>query len=145
MDETENVPEDRYEALNLIVKARSDGQSWFDVIHDYITESCEGTDSDEDDCTCGMESMSGAVEQTLEQAYAYTTTVGSGLQPIDLARAIIDLADGFEPDTPTLKVIEWAKKEIEFEEYFENREWETEDEEEEGPVSDEEYLPYFDY
>lgn len=129
---------DRYEVINLIVKSRPDGKSWFDVVFDMITEECQG-DGDEKDCTCGMESMGGS-GGTLEQCYSYSTTVGSGLQPIDLARAIADLVDGFEPDSPTKKVIEWARKEIEFEESFENLQDDEDEEEYELP---EEFEPYF--
>lgn len=141
-EETIN-PEDRYEAIELILKSRPDGAAWFDVIFDMITESCEGTDSDEDDCTCGMEMMGGS-GGTLKQCYDYTTTVGYKLQPIDLARAIVALNERRYGDVATEKVIEWAQKEIEFEAYFENREWENEeDESEDDYILPEEFEPYF--
>lgn len=78
--------DDRYESIEIIVKARQEGESWFDVISDYITQDCEGgggdclvEDSDESDCddhehtelfpcTCGMESM-GGTSGTLDQIY----------------------------------------------------------------------------
>lgn len=123
-------PEDRYEAIELILKSRPDGAAWFDVIFDMITETCEGTDSDEDDCTCGMETMSGS-GGTLKQCYDYTTTVGYKLQPIDLARVILFLnkplnANYVTPEDRN-KVLEWAQSEVKFETYFENREWEFEE------------------
>lgn len=138
------MEEDRYETIHITLKSRSDGKAWFDVLFDYITENCEGTDSDEDDCTCGMESMGGS-GGTLEQCYAYETTVGGGLQPIDLAEAIINLlvVDDFELDTDTLKAVQWARKEIESEEYWNNRGWETEEDDEEEFELGEEFEPYF--
>lgn len=33
---------DRYEALELIIKRRDDGVSWFDVLSDYISGDCQG-------------------------------------------------------------------------------------------------------
>lgn len=121
--------EDKYEALELIVKCRADGESWFNIVSDYITQDCEGgggdclvedgdasdcDDHEHDDiipCTCGMESM-GGMSGTLDQCYAWTTTVGSKLQPIDLARVIVGLAEGRNVTSP---VMDWAKREVEFE------------------------------
>lgn len=149
--EETDVPEDRYEAIHLIIKSRPDGKAWFDVLFDLITEPCEGTDSDEDDCTCGLASMGGS-GGTLQQCYDYTTTVGHGLQPIDLAKVILFLNRPLDADyvIPEIrnKVLDWAEKEVAFEAYFENREWENEeDEEEDGSDTDyilpEEFEPYF--
>lgn len=62
--------EDRYESLDMILKARSDGVSWFDVISDLITDSCEGDPNVEGSCTCGLESMGGS-SGTLDQCYRH--------------------------------------------------------------------------
>lgn len=57
--------EERYEAIQLIVKQRADGKSWGDIIFDMITEDCEGSfnfsDDNEDEdrpCTCSLTEMS---------------------------------------------------------------------------------------
>lgn len=133
--------EDRYEHIELIVKSRPDGEDWFDVIHDYITKDCDSVpvrlEDDEEGfeqwtpCHCGMESMSG-MSGTLQQCYDHSTSLGQGVQPIDVARALVALSD-YKFDTyninPTAKAVAWARKEIEFEKYFENREWEKEEDE----------------
>lgn len=63
--------EDRYEALDMIIKVREDGQTWFDIISDLITETCEGDpDSIENSCTCGLEAMGGTTG-TLDQCYRH--------------------------------------------------------------------------
>lgn len=134
--------EDRYEQIELILKSRPDQAYWFDVISDYISQDCEGSggdciveednyDSDCDDhehtelfpCTCGMEYMGGTAG-TLKQCYEASTRLGQGLQPIDVARVIDFFADPqqskYVSPEDRLKVIKWAKSEIEFEESFEN-------------------------
>lgn len=66
----DNGSEDRYEAVEMILKVRKDGISWFDFFFDLITEECEG-DPESDDastCTCGMETMGGS-SGTLDQCY----------------------------------------------------------------------------
>lgn len=130
--------EDRYEVLELIVKTRTreDGQTWFDIIHDFITQDCDSVELEDGEwsaCSCGMESM-GGMTGTLDQCFAWSTNVGQGLQPIDLARTLIFLAN---PDSAPYvvpaeraKILDWAQKEVDFEKYFENREWE--DDEDEG-------------
>lgn len=118
------MEDDRYEGIELILRSRDDGQSWFDVLFDMIAADCQGDpESEESTCTCGMEHMGGTIG-TYDQVNAWTTSVGQGLQPIDLARAIVALADGKNAVGP---VIDWAHNEIRFEEYFENREWENEE------------------
>jgi hypothetical protein len=62
------LSEDRYEALELIVKSRQDGKSWFDIIYDLIASNCQG--SEEDACTCGLETM-GGTGGSLDQCYKY--------------------------------------------------------------------------
>lgn len=129
------MSKDRYETIRLILKERSDGRSWFDVIDEFISQDCEGgggecilaegEDSDCDDhehtelfpCTCGLETMGGS-SGTLEQCFKAETTVGHGLQPIDLAHAIANLYAGLEVDE---KILKWAENEIRFEE-----EWDSE-------------------
>lgn len=135
--------EDRYEHIDLIVKVRADGVSWFDCLHDYITQDCDSVRIDPDDedsdwtpCSCGMESM-GGMTGTLQACYDHQTNLGQGLQPIDVARAIISLVEhtynslGTDEEQKAaenvIRVITWAHKEIEFEAYFENREWENEE------------------
>lgn len=91
--------EDRYEALDMIIKVRSDGQSWFDIIHDMITEECEGDpESEENTCTCGMESMGGTTG-TLDQCYRHLGIADDIVGPVskvDLLRVL----SGFEPVVP---------------------------------------------
>lgn len=60
--------QERYEAINIIIKARADGKPWFDVIFDMITEDCEG--DEEKPCTCGLESAGGSTG-TLKQCYEW--------------------------------------------------------------------------
>lgn len=130
--------EDRYEHIELIVKTRSDGESWFDVIHDFMTKDCDSVRLEDDaegfeqwsTCQCGMEHMSG-MGGTLKQCYDHSTDLGRGIQPIDVARAIISLTNhtfnslGNDKEQKeaenVIKIIRWAHSEIEFEEYFENR------------------------
>lgn len=119
--ELEANSEDRYESINLIIKARLDGESWFDVIHDYLSQDCEGIFEEElpdgnytdgKPCTCGMETMSG-MSGTLQQCYDAGTAVGKNLQPIDLALAILEMDRGVRNDR-VLDVLTWAIKEVEF-------------------------------
>jgi hypothetical protein len=122
-----NSSEDRYENLEITVKCREDGQSWFEVIHDFITKDCQGTPYNEetgedgDPCTCGLETMGGH-EGTLDECYAWSTSLGRGIQPIDVARALIYLAETWNAldikDDGVNKVLDWAQKEIEFEEHW---------------------------
>lgn len=134
--------EDRYEHIELIVKTRFDGEAWFDVLHDYITKDCQGSggdcvtedeDSDCDDhehtelfpCTCGMEHMSG-MGGTLQQCFDYSASVSKDLKYIDLAHAIVSLTNYSYNSLGTheeqiaaervIKAINWAHREIEFEE-----------------------------
>lgn len=72
----DNRIEDRYEAFEIIIKAREDGVSWFDIFTDMITETCQGTTEPDEDgnyegCTCGMESA-GGMTGTLDQCYRWT-------------------------------------------------------------------------
>lgn len=131
--------EDRYEHIELIVKSRPDGEAWFDVIHDYITKDCDSVRLEDDEegfeqwspCQCGMEHMSG-MSGTLQQCYDHSTNLGQGIQPIDVARVVVFLANAarapYSSAADRAKIIAWAHNEIEFEAYFENREWEKEDE-----------------
>ncbi len=82
------MSEERYEAIEMIIKSREDGRSWFDVIEEIISQDCTGgggdcilaagEDSDCDDhehtelfpCTCGLESM-GGTSGTLQQCYKW--------------------------------------------------------------------------
>lgn len=66
-----STPEDRYEALELIVKCREDGESWFDIIQELISKDCQG--SEDDPCTCGLESLGGC-SGTLDECYRWTGT-----------------------------------------------------------------------
>lgn len=116
--------EDRYENLEITIKCRDDGQSWFEVIHDFITEDCQGSPYEEETgldghpCTCGLEAMGGH-EGTLDECFAWSTSVGKGLQPIDLAYALVHLFEGNDfPLENLAKVMEWARHEIEFEEHW---------------------------
>lgn len=110
---------DNYESLELIVKERSDGVRWFDVIFDLIAEDCEGDPEDLDrPCTCGLESLGGSIG-TLQQCYDRSESVSHGLKYIDIARAIVFLAEGrLGHNESVVKAIDWARKEVEFEESF---------------------------
>lgn len=126
-------PQDKYESIQMILKSRLDRKPWFDILFDYITENCEGDpDSEENTCTCGLESMGGS-SGTLQQCFDHQTSVGQGLQPINLARAIVALNERRYGDDSTSKAIEWAQHEIEFEEGWVEFE-ESWDEEEESVV-----------
>lgn len=123
--------EDHYETVEMVLKSREDGVSWFDYFFDLITENCEGDpESEENDCTCGLETMGGS-GGTLEQCYEYGQNLAAGISPIMVAQTIMSLWESRygDPDT-TDKVIEWARKEIEFEDWFENRLWEEEEDDE---------------
>lgn len=138
--ESLNPEEDRYEGIELILKSRADGISWFDVISDYITQDCDSVQLEDDEegfeqwspCSCGMEYMGGS-GGTLDQCYKWSTNLGQGLQPIDVARVVVFLANAarapYADAALRAKVISWAHYEIEFEEHFENREWENDVEE----------------
>lgn len=111
----------KYESINLTVRVRADGQSWFDILGDLISADCQGI-LDNDHCTCGLEFMGGMVG-TLEQCYESDTAVGNGLHHLDLAKTIIALSEGKggnwspprqSPSSPD-KVIEWARNEIDSE------------------------------
>lgn len=138
------MEEDRYERIELIVKARED-ESWFDTIFDYISGDCEGgggecldkySDCDEHEhspelpCTCGLESMGGTAG-TLQQCYDAGSTVGhirgQRIMFIDVARAIVDMLNtgGWKPET--YNVIQWARDEIHFEEHWNDPFEETEE------------------
>lgn len=59
---------DRYEALEIIVKSRLDGESWFDIISEVLIGDCQGSETEP--CTCGTESMTGSVG-TLDQCWKH--------------------------------------------------------------------------
>lgn len=140
-----NQPDDRFEHLDMIIKSKPEGPSWFDILSDYISQDCQGSGgdciieegdySDCDDhehtelfpCTCGMESMGGTAG-TLQQCYDAAENVGHGLKLIDLARAIVALTDRSYNTMGTheeqleaelvIKAITWAHSEIDFEDSF---------------------------
>lgn len=58
--------EEKFEVINITIKAPVDGESWFDRIMDFITADCQG--GDEGGCTCGLETM-GGMTGTLEQCF----------------------------------------------------------------------------
>lgn len=91
------MSEDRYEAIELVIKERSDGRSWFDVLEELISQDCTGgggdcitscgceryveecedcMDCDDHEhtelfpCTCGLESM-GGMSGTLNQCFKW--------------------------------------------------------------------------
>lgn len=75
--------EDRYETVDFIVKARTDGTTWFDVIFDLITANCEGDpESEENTCTCGLESMGGS-SGTLDQCYRHIGIADDLVGPVN--------------------------------------------------------------
>jgi hypothetical protein len=95
MTETNN--EDRYESIEMILKCRADGESWFDVLFDFITETCEGDpESEENTCTCGMQSFGGS-GGTLDQCYRQQGIADDLVGPVNKA----DLLRALENFTPT--------------------------------------------
>lgn len=60
------MDEDQFEAIELIVKKRPDGETWFDVLLDLIAKDCKGSETDP--CTCGLESLAGT-SGTLEHCW----------------------------------------------------------------------------
>lgn len=65
--------EDRYEHIDILVKLPAEGDSWFDRLHDLLTENCDSVEDENGDwspCSCGMESMGGS-SGTLDQCYDY--------------------------------------------------------------------------
>jgi len=68
--------EERYEAIQLILRKRTDGKDWSDIIFDMVTADCEGTFSEDDHenenhtCTCSLESM-GGVGGTVDYCYRW--------------------------------------------------------------------------
>lgn len=123
--------EPRYESLEIIVKVREDGQTWFDVLSNIIAKDCQGDPEDpEKPCTCGLESM-GGMTGTLEQCYEWGTNVSAGIPPLMVAEVIEALYDG-RPHKDMEKIREWARHEIEVEEWFNNLEDEDAEEEEAG-------------
>lgn len=88
MDQTNQLPEPRYESLEIIVKERADGESWFDIISEVISKDCEG--SDETDCTCGLESMGGC-SGTLDQCYRSHGIADDLVGPVNKADLLLVL------------------------------------------------------
>lgn len=129
---TGSPEEDRYEALELIVKVRQDGESWFNIISDLITSDCQGgggdclvengDESDCDDhehseefpCTCGLESMGGSTG-TLDEAYRHQGIANDIVGPINKAdlELILDYvrATGNTQPFDVRKVAEKLRKE----------------------------------
>lgn len=90
------VPEDRYESIDMILKCRADGESWFDIIFDLITETCEGDpESEENTCTCGMESFGGSAG-TLDQCYRHQGIADDLVGPVNKAD-LLRLLENFTP------------------------------------------------
>ena len=72
------MSEERYETIHLIIRSRSteEGESWFDVISDFISGDCEAIldeSGEQIDCTCGLLTMGGS-GGTLEQCYDHDRT-----------------------------------------------------------------------
>lgn len=112
--------EDRYTHIDLIVKEPTDGPSWFDVIHELITQNCESVeleDGEWSECSCGMEHMGGSTG-TLQQCYDHIDNIDQGLKLIDLARALVALEERRYGDGSTEKAVAWARGEIYFEEHW---------------------------
>lgn len=79
------MSEDRYEAFEIIIKARPDGKSWFDIFFDLVTDECEGDpESEENTCTCGLESAGGTTG-TLDQCYRAQGIADDIVGPVDKA------------------------------------------------------------
>ncbi len=75
--------EERYESIEMIIKARKDGKEWHDIIFDLITAECEGDpESEENTCTCGLESMGGS-SGTLDQCYRHIGIADDLVGPVN--------------------------------------------------------------
>jgi hypothetical protein len=88
--------EEKFEVINITVKAPVDGESWFDRIMDFITADCQG--GDEGGCTCGLETM-GGMTGTLEQCYEHerlTENWAFDVQAEDLKIALAFTDDEFK-------------------------------------------------
>lgn len=109
---------------------------------DSSFEDCEScSDCDNHDhtelfpCTCGLQSM-GGTQGTLQQCYDTDENVGHGLKLINLAHAIVSLTNRSFNTLGTheeqleaevvIKAIEWAHKEIEWEDTWNEQESESE-------------------
>ncbi len=75
--------EERYESIEMIIKARKDGKEWHDIIFDLVTAECEGDpESEENTCTCGLESMGGS-SGTLDQCYRHIGIADDLVGPVN--------------------------------------------------------------
>lgn len=95
--------ENRYETLDMILKCRTDGQSWFDIISDLITESCEGDPEVEGSCTCGLESMGGS-SGTLDQCYRHCGIADDLVGPVNKADLLRVLENFITEDEEDQKI-----------------------------------------
>jgi len=68
MNKGHRSEEDRYEAIQLIVKSRTDGKPWVDIISDLLMGDCQGSETEP--YSCGTESMGGTTG-TLDQCYQF--------------------------------------------------------------------------
>lgn len=80
--------EERYEALEMIIKARDDDSSWFDILTDMITEQCEG--SEDTPCTCGLESAGGC-SGTLDECYRWSGIADDIVERVNKADLLLVL------------------------------------------------------
>ena len=71
------MSEDRYESLELIIKAREDGQTWFDIIMEIVSGDCNG-----EECTCGLESAGGS-SGTLDQCFRHLGIADDLVGPVE--------------------------------------------------------------
>lgn len=145
---TEN--EDRYETFEFIIRERSreDGESWFDKVHDFLTENCEPVldeNGEAIDCTCGMIS-GGGFSGTLDGCYDHTrvsekwaTVTTEDLKRILLKVAYTGLDDEEREAFNRLK--DEAYWHDNFQTWLDNLPDDEEDEEE--FELDEEFKPYF--
>lgn len=141
--------EDRYETINIIIRSRSneEGESWFDVIHDFIAESCEpilDENGDQYDCTCGLIS-GGGFTGTLEGCYdhqriseKWATVEAADLKKILLKVSYMGLNDEEREAFDRLK--EEAYWHDNFQAWLDSI---PDEEEEEEFELDEEVKPYF--
>lgn len=84
--------EEKFEVINITIKAPVDGESWFDRVMDFITADCQG--GDEGGCTCGLETM-GGMTGTLEQCFEHERLTEKWAFDVEAAdlKMILDLVN----------------------------------------------------
>lgn len=135
------LDEDRYEHIDILIKAPTEGDSWFDRIFDLVTSFC----SDEGECTCGMESMGGS-SGTLDQCYDHMRISEKWVQDVrtdDLKLILFWMNEFGFPTAEVAEAYERLHKEAYWHDDFEERYSNLPDDEDEEFELDPEVAPYF--